>query len=327
MSADLVIDLGTSSILVYAKGKGIVLKEPSVVAYDKDADRIRAYGEEARQMIGRTPGNISAIRPIRQGVISDYMITEKMLKYFIQKAMGRKAFRKPRISICVPSGVTQVERRAVEEATYQAGAREVSIIEEAVAAAIGAGIDITRPFGNMIVDVGGGTTDVAVISLGGEVLSTSIRVAGNTFDEAIVHYVRKQHNLFIGEQTAEAIKIQIGSAYPKPQTVTMNIKGRNVITGLPKSVTLTSEEIREALQDSVNAIVDAVHGILEKTPPELASDIAERGIVLTGGGSLLSGLEDIIAQKTGIQTMTAENPACCVAVGTGLYAEVMAAFA
>ena len=278
-------------------------------------------------MIGRTPGNISAIRPIRQGVISDYMITEKMLKYFIQKAMGRKAFRKPRISICVPSGVTQVERRAVEEATYQAGAREVSIIEEAVAAAIGAGIDITRPFGNMIVDVGGGTTDVAVISLGGEALSTSIRVAGNTFDEAIVHYVRKQHNLFIGEQTAEAIKIQIGSAYPKPQTVTMNIKGRNVITGLPKSVTLTSEEIREALQDSVNAIVDAVHGILEKTPPELASDIAERGIVLTGGGSLLSGLEDIIAQKTGIQTMTAENPACCVAVGTGLYAEVMAAFA
>ena len=327
MSADLGIDLGTSSILVYAKGKGIVLKEPSVVAYDKDADRIRAYGEEARQMIGRTPGNISAIRPIRQGVISDYMITEKMLKYFIQKAMGRKAFRKPRISICVPSGVTQVERRAVEEATYQAGAREVSIIEEAVAAAIGAGIDITRPFGNMIVDVGGGTTDVAVISLGGEVLSTSIRVAGNTFDEAIVHYVRKQHNLFIGEQTAEAIKIQIGSAYPKPQTVTMNIKGRNVITGVPKSVTLTSEEIREALQDSVNAIVDAVHGILEKTPPELASDIAERGIVLTGGGSLLSGLEDIIAQKTGIQTMTAENPACCVAVGTGLYAEVMAAFA
>ena len=278
-------------------------------------------------MIGRTPGNISAIRPIRQGVISDYMITEKMLKYFIQKAMGRKAFRKPRISICVPSGVTQVERRAVEEATYQAGAREVSIIEEAVAAAIGAGIDITRPFGNMIVDVGGGTTDVAVISLGGEVLSTSIRVAGNTFDEAIVHYVRKQHNLFIGEQTAEAIKIQIGSAYPKPQTVTMNIKGRNVITGLPKSVTLTSEEIREALQDSVNAIVDAVHGILEKTPPELASDIAERGIVLTGGGSLLSGLEDIIAQKTGIQTMTAENPACCVAVGTGVYAEVMVAFA
>ena len=326
MSADLGIELGTSSILVYTKGKGIVLKEPSVVAYDKDADRIRAYGEEARQMIGRTPGNITAIRPIRQGVISDYMITEKMLKYFIQKAMGRKSFRKPRISICVHRGVTQVERRAVEEATYQAGAREVSIIEEPVAAAIGAGIDITRPFGNMIVDVGGGTTNVAVISLGGEVLSASVRVAGNTFDEAIVHYVRKQHNLFIGEQTAEAVKIQIGSAFPKPQTVTMNIKGRNVITGLPKSVTLTSEEIREALQDAVNTIVETVHGILEKTPPELASDIAERGIVLTGGGSLLNGLEDIIEQRTGIQTMTAENPACCVAVGTGLYAEVMAAF-
>lgn len=327
MSADLGIDLGTSSILVYTKGKGIVLKEPSVVAYDKDADRIRAYGEEARQMIGRTPGNITAIRPIRQGAISDYMITEKMLKYFIQKAMGRKAFRKPRISICVPSGVTQVERRAVEEATYQAGAREVNIIEEPVAAAIGAGIDITRPYGNMVVDVGGGTTNIAVISLGGEVLSTSIRVAGNTFDEAIVHYVRRQHNLFIGEQTAEAIKMQIGSAFPKPQTVTMNIKGRNVITGLPKSVTLTSEEIREALQDAVNTIVEAVHGILEKTPPELASDIAERGIVLTGGGSLLNGLENIIEQRTGIQTMTAENPACCVAVGTGLYMEVMAAFA
>lgn len=327
MSADLGIDLGTSSILVYTKGKGIVLKEPSVVAYDKDADKIRAYGEEARQMIGRTPGNITAIRPIRQGAISDYMITEKMLKYFIQKAMGRKSFRKPRISICVPSGVTQVERRAVEEATYQAGAREVNIIEESVAAAIGAGIDITRPYGNMVVDVGGGTTDIAVISLGGEVTGTSVKVAGNTFDEAIVRYVRKQHNLFIGEQTAEAVKMQIGSAYAKPQTVTMNIKGRNVITGLPKSVTLTSEEIREALQDAVNSIVDSVHGILEKTPPELASDIAERGIVLTGGGSLLNGLEELIAQRTGIQTMTAENPACCVAVGTGMYTEVMAAFA
>ncbi len=326
MSADLGIDLGTSSILVYAKGKGIVLKEPSVVAYDKDADKIRAYGEEARQMIGRTPGNITAIRPIRQGAISDYMIMEKMLKYFIQKAMGRKAFRKPRINICVPSGVTKVERRAMEEATYQAGAREVNIVEEPIAAAIGAGIDITKPFGNMVIDVGGGTTDIAVISLGGDVTAVSVKVAGNAFDEAIVRYVRKQHNLFIGEQTAEAIKMQIGTAYPRPQTVTMNIKGRNVITGLPKSVTLTSEEIREALQDDVNVIVENVHGILEKTPPELASDIAARGIVLTGGGSLLQGLEDIISQRTGIQTMTAENPACCVAVGTGLYAEVMSAF-
>ena len=318
MSADLGIDLGTSSILVYTKGKGIVLKEPSVVAYDKDADRIRAYGEEARQMIGRTPGNITAIRPIRQGVISDYMITEKMLKYFIQKAMGRKSFRKPRISICVPSGVTQVERRAVEEATYQAGAREVSIIEEPVAAAIGAGIDITRPFGNMIVDVGGGTTNVAVISLGGEVLSASVRVAGNTFDEAIVHYVRKQHNLFIGEQTAEAVKIQIGSAFPKPQTVTMNIKGRNVITGLPKSVTLTSEEIREALQDSVNTIVETVHGILEKTPPELAGDIFRNGVMLTGGGAQLHGLTEYLSEELKVEVTVSPDPVNCVALGTAM---------
>ena len=224
MSADLGIDLGTTSVLVYAKGKGIVLKEPSVVAFDKDADKIRAIGEEARQMIGRTPGNITAIRPLRQGVVSDYMITEKMLKYFIQKAMGRKSFRKPRISICVPSGVTEVERRAVEEATYQAGARDVYIIEEPVAAAIGAGIDITRPFGNMIVDIGGGTTDIAVISLGGTVVSSSIKVAGNDFDESVIRYVRKNHNLFIGEQTAEAVKIQIGTAYARPQVVTIDRK-------------------------------------------------------------------------------------------------------
>lgn len=314
--------MGTTSVLVYAKGKGIVLKEPSVVAFDKDADKIRAIGEEARQMIGRTPGNITAIRPLRQGVVSDYMITEKMLKYFIQKAMGRKSFRKPRISICVPSGVTEVERRAVEEATYQAGARDVYIIEEPVAAAIGAGIDITRPFGNMIVDIGGGTTDIAVISLGGTVVSSSIKVAGNDFDESIIRYVRKNHNLFIGEQTAEAVKIQIGTAYARPQVVTMNIKGRNVITGLPKSVTLSSEEIREAMQEAVNTIVESVHGILEKTPPELAADIADRGIVLTGGGCLLQGLEEVISQRTGINTMTAENPSCVVAIGTGMYAEV-----
>ena len=323
MSADLGIDLGTTSVLVYAKGKGIVLKEPSVVAFDKDADKIRAIGEEARQMIGRTPGNITAIRPLRQGVVSDYMITEKMLKYFIQKAMGRKSFRKPRISICVPSGVTEVERRAVEEATYQAGAREVYIIEEPVAAAIGAGIDITRPFGNMIVDIGGGTTDIAVISLGGTVVSSSIKVAGNDFDESIIRYVRKNHNLFIGEQTAEAVKIQIGTAYARPQVVTMNIKGRNVITGLPKSVALGSEEIREALQEAVNTIVESVHSILEKTPPELAADIADRGIVLTGGGCLLQGLEEVISERTGINTMTAENPSCVVAIGTGMYAEVI----
>ena len=244
-ASDIGIDLGTASILVYAKGKGIVLKEPSVVAYDKESNKIKAVGEEARQMIGRTPGNIVAVRPLRQGVISDYEVTEKMLKYFISKAIGKRAFRKPRISICAPSGITEVEKKAVEEATYQAGAREVSIIEEPIAAAIGAGIDITRPFGNMIVDIGGGTTDVAVISLGGTVVSTSIKVAGDDFDEAITRYVRKKHNLMIGERTAEDIKIQIGTVYATPQAKSMEVKGRDTITGLPKSVTLNSEEIRK----------------------------------------------------------------------------------
>lgn len=323
-ATDIGIDLGTTSILVYAKGKGIVLKEPSVVAYDKDTDKVKAIGEEARQMIGRTPGNIMAIRPLRQGVISDYTITERMLKYFIQKSMGRRAFRKPRISICVPSGVTEVERKAVEEATYQAGAREVFIIEEPVAAAIGSGIDITKPCGNMIVDIGGGTTDIAIISLGGIVVSQSIRVAGNDFDEAIIRYVRKAHNLFIGEQTAEAVKIRLGNVYPKPQVLTMEVKGRNVITGLPKTATLTSEEIREALKDVTGQILEAIHSVLEKTPPELAADVVDRGIVLTGGGSLLGGLEELIGEHTGINTMTAENPACAVAIGTGEYAEEMA---
>ena len=322
-AVDIGIDLGTTSILVYAKGKGIVLKEPSVVAYDKDADRIRAIGEEARQMIGRTPGNITAIRPLRQGVISDYLITERMLKYFIQKAMGRRAFRKPRINICIPSGVTEVEKKAVEEATYQAGAKEVTLIEEPVASAIGAGIDITLPFGNLIVDIGGGTTDIAVISLGDTVVSSSLKVAGNDFDQAIIRYVRRVHNLFIGEQTAEAVKIRIGGAYPRPQTDTMEVKGRNVITGLPKTVTLTSEEVREALKETTAQIVEAIHGVLETTPPELAADIAERGIILTGGGSLLEGLEELIEETTGINTMTAENPAHAVAEGTGRYNEIM----
>ena len=322
-AVDIGIDLGTTSILVYAKGKGIVLKEPSVVAYDKDADRIRAIGEEARQMIGRTPGNITAIRPLRQGVISDYLITERMLKYFIQKAMGRRAFRKPRINICIPSGVTEVEKKAVEEATYQAGAKEVTLIEEPVAAAIGAGIDITLAFGNLIVDIGGGTTDIAVISLGDTVVSSSLKVAGNDFDQAIIRYVRRVHNLFIGEQTAEAVKIRIGGAYPRPQTDTMEVKGRNVITGLPKTVTLTSEEVREALKETTAQIVEAIHGVLETTPPELAADIAERGIILTGGGSLLEGLEELIEETTGINTMTAENPAHAVAEGTGRYNEIM----
>ena len=323
---DIGIDLGTASILVYTKGKGIALKEPSVVAYDKDADKVRAIGEEARQMIGRTPGNIMAIRPLRQGVISDYMITEKMLRYFIQKSMGRKSFRKPRISICVPSGVTEVERRAVEEATYQAGARDVTIIEEPIAAAIGAGIDITKPFGNMIVDIGGGTTDVAVISLGGIVVASSIRVAGDNFNEAIIRYVRKNHKLFIGEQTAEAIKLKIGTAYKRLEEKSMDIKGRNVVTGLPKTVHLTSPEVCEALKDTVNQIVETVQNVLEKTPPELAADVADRGIVLTGGGALLDGIEEVIQERTGINTMTTENPELAVAVGTGKYVEMMDKF-
>lgn len=323
---DIGIDLGTASILVYTKGKGIVLKEPSVVAYDKDADKVKAIGEEARQMIGRTPGNIMAIRPLRQGVISDYMITEKMLRYFVQKAQGRNFFRKPRIAICVPSGVTDVERRAVEEATYQAGARDVTIIDEPIAAAIGAGIDITKPFGNMIVDIGGGTTDVAVISLGGIVVSTSIRIAGDNFNEAIIRYARKNHKLFIGEQTAEAVKLQIGTACRRLETKSMDIKGRNVVTGLPKTVHLTSIEICEAMKDPVSKIVETVQNVLEKTPPELAADVSERGIVLTGGGSLLDGVEEVIQEKTGINTMTAENPDMVVASGTGKYVELMNKF-
>ena len=327
LSTDIGIDLGTASILVYIKGKGVVLKEPSVVAFDRDTNKIKAIGEEARLMLGRTPGNIVAVRPLRQGVISDYTVTEKMLKYFIQKAVGRSYFgRRPRISVCVPSQVTEVEKKAVEDATLQAGAREVAIIEEPIAAAIGAGIDISRPCGNMIVDIGGGTTDIAVISLGGTVVSTSIKIAGDDFDEALVRYMRKKHNLLIGERTAEDIKIKIGSAYPRPEVVKMNVRGRNLVTGLPKTVEVTSEETEEALKEATSQIVEAVHSVLEKTPPELASDIADRGIVLTGGGSLLSGLEELIESKTGINTMTAEDPMTAVAIGTGKFIEFLAGY-
>ena len=323
LSMDIGIDLGTASILVYIKEKGIVLKEPTVVAYDRDSQEIVAIGEEARKMIGRTPGNITAVRPLRQGVVSDYIVTEKMLKYFISKAMGRRTLRKPRISICIPSGATEVEKRAVEDATYKAGAREVTIIEEPVAAAIGAGIDISKACGNMIVDIGGGTSDIAVISLGGTVVSTSLKLAGDDFDEAIIRYMRKKHNLLIGERTAEEIKMTIGCAYPRPETTTMDVKGRNLMTGLPKTMTVTSDEMLEALHDSAMQIVDAIHGVLERTPPELASDIYERGIVMTGGGSLLSGLDELIEEKTGINTMLAESPMTAVAVGTGKFIEFM----
>ena len=322
---DIGIDLGTASVLVYVKGKGVVLKEPSVVAFDRNTNKIKAIGEEARLMLGRTPGNIVAVRPLRQGVISDYTVTEKMLSYFISRTVGKSLFgRKPRISVCVPSGATEVEKKAVEDATYQAGAREVSIIEEPVAAAIGAGIYIAKPCGNTIVDIGGGTADIAVISLGGVVVSNSIKVAGDDFDEAIVRFMRKKHNLLIGERTAEEIKINVGTVYKRPENLTMDVRGRNLVTGLPKTVTVTSEETEEALREPAYQIVDAVHNVLERTPPELAADISDRGIVLTGGGSLIQGLEELIEEKTGINTMTAEDPLTAVAIGTGKYIEYLA---
>ena len=324
VSSDIGIDLGTASILVYVKGKGVVLKEPSVVAFDRDSNKIKAIGEEARLMIGRTPGNIVAVRPLRQGVISDYTVTEKMMKYFLQKALGKKSYRKPLVSVCVPSGVTEVERRAVEDAGFAAGARDVKIIEEPIAAAIGAGIDITRPCGNMVVDIGGGTADIAVISLGGSVVSTSIKIAGDDFDEAIVRYMRKKHNLLIGERTAEDIKINIGTCFPLPTPETMDVRGRNLVTGLPKTISISSEETEEALKEATLQIVEAIHSVLEKTPPELAADVADRGIVLTGGGALLRGLEELIEDRTGINTMTAEDPMTCVAIGTGRYVELLA---
>ena len=321
MAVDIGIDLGTASVLVYVKGKGVVLKEPSVVAYDRETNEVKAIGEEARLMLGRTPGNIIAVRPLRHGVISDYTITEKMIKYFILKALGRRTFKKPRICICVPSGVTEVEKKAVEEATFAAGAREVHLIEEPVAAAIGAGIDISKACGNMIVDVGGGTSDIAVISLGGTVVNTSIKIAGDDFDEAIVRYMRKKHNLLIGDRTAEEIKIKIGTTYPLAEIEKLEVKGRNLVTGLPKTVLVTSSETEEALKEISGQIVEAVISVLEQTPPELSADVLDRGILLTGGGSMLRGLEELIEEKTWIHTITAEDPLKVVAVGTGQYAE------
>ena len=320
---DIGIDLGTTNCLVYSTGKGLVLQEPSVVVYDKDTENIRAIGEEAKQMSNHVNSNMEVIRPIRQGVIVDFVVLEKMLKYFITKAMGRRAFRKPRISVCVPSGITEIERKAVEEATYQAGAREVYLVEEPIAAAIGAGVDITKPFGNLIVDIGGGTTDIAVISIGGVVVSSTIKVAGDSFDQAIISYIRKTHGLFISEDAAETIKVRIGTAIEEVNPQVMEVKGRNVLTGLPKKIKLTSEEIREALKDATGQIVEAVHGILEKTPPELVADIVDRGIVLAGGGALLKGMDTLIEQRTGVNTLTVQDSMHVVAVGTGMYAEIM----
>ena len=315
------IDLGTASVLVYVKGKGIVVREPSVVTIDRNTNSLLAVGEEARKMVGKTPGNIVAVRPLREGVISDYDTTERMLKYFIQKAVGKNPFVKPTIAVCVPSVVTTVEKRAVEDATRQAGARRVFIIEEPIAAAIGAGIDISKACGSMVIDIGGGTTDIAVISLGGTVVSTSIKVAGDNFDDAIIKYMRKKHSLLIGERSAEELKMQVGTAYERTMPVTMDIKGRNLVTGLPKVVTVTSEEMHEALAEPVAQIVEAVHQVLEKTPPELAADIVDRGIVMTGGGSLLYGLDKLISESTHINTMIADDAISCVAIGTGKFIE------
>ncbi|MBR1439708.1 MAG: rod shape-determining protein [Lachnospiraceae bacterium] len=322
--ADIGIDLGTASILVYVRGKGVVLKEPSVVAFNKESGKVQAIGEDARLMLGKENNNIQVVRPLRKGVISDYTVTESMMKYFIQKALGKRLIRKPRIAVCVPSQVTEVERKAVEDATYQAGAREVEIIEEPIAAAIGAGIDIFKPCGNMIVDIGGGTTDIAVISLGDTVVSASIKVAGDDFDEAIVRHMRKKHNLLIGERTAEDAKIKIGTAFRRSEPDYMDVKGRNLVSGLPNTITISSDEMEEALKETTSQIVEAIHSVLEITPPELAADIADRGIVLTGGGSLLRGLEELIEHHTGINTMTAEDPMTAVAIGTGKYVEFLA---
>ena len=322
-ASDIGIDLGTRNSQVYSTGKGLVLMEPTVAVYDKDSEKIKAMGEEAKQMAGHVSSNMEIIWPIRQGVIIDYTVMEKMLKFFISRAMGRRAFRKPRISICIPSGTTEIEKKAIEEATYQAGAREVFLADEPIAAAIGAGVDVTKPFGNLIVDIGAGTTDIAVISMAGVVVSSSIKVAGDNFNQAIMGYVRKAHNLFIGEDAAERIKIKIGTAIEEASPRTMEVKGRNVITGLPKTVTLTSEEVRMALREATGQIVEAVHGVLEKTPPELAADIVDRGIVLTGGGALLHGIDNLIEQKTGVNTLTVQDAIMVVAAGTGKYAEIM----
>ena len=313
---DIGIDLGTATVIAYVKGKGIVLREPSVVAVDKNSGEVLAVGKEARRMLGRTPGSIVATRPLRDGVISDYTVTEKMLKYFINKVCGKFIFS-PRMMICIPSQVTEVEKRAVIDAASQAGARKVYLIEEPIAAAIGAGIDISKPCGNMIVDIGGGTTDIAVISLGGSVVSTSLKVAGDKFDEYIVKYVKRKYNVIIGERTAEDLKVNIGCVYPKIQDMEMDIRGRDLGTGLPKTVTLYSSEMLEAMIEPVMMIVDAVHSVLEKTPPELAADISDKGIYMTGGGCLVDGLDKLLQEKTGINVMIAEDTVSCVALGTG----------
>ena len=316
-SKDMGIDLGTANTLVYAKGKGIIIKEPSVVAIHKETKEVLAVGEEAKKMIGRTPGHIIAIRPLSDGVIADFDVTQSMLKYFIKKAYPRKSIMQPRVVVCVPSGVTEVEKRAVEEATVQGGAREAYLIEEPMAAAIGAGLPVQEPTGSMIVDIGGGTTEVAIISLGGIVTSRSVRIGGDELDTSIVNYVKKEYNLMIGERTAESVKVEIGSADEKNKERKMNITGRDLVSGLPKTIEINSKEIYEAMKEPIVGIVEAIKYTLEKTPPELASDVMELGIMLAGGGGLLDGLDRTIKGETGMPVHTAENPLDCVALGTG----------
>nr|WP_199533964.1 rod shape-determining protein [Romboutsia weinsteinii] len=317
MTKDMGIDLGTANTLVYIKGQGIVVREPSVVAIRDDSKEVLAVGEEAKRMIGRTPGNIVAIRPMKDGVIADFDVTQSMLSYFIQKAAAKKGVVSPRIAICVPFGVTEVEKRAIEEAARQAGAKDAYLIEEPMAAAIGAGLKVEEPEGNMVVDIGGGTTEIAVISLGGIVTAKSIRIGGDEFDESIVSYVKKEYNLMIGERTAEDVKISIGSTFKDDQETNMQIRGRDLISGLPKTVEICSTEVRDALKEPISSIVDAIKSTLEKTPPELASDIMENGIMLTGGGALLRGLDKLVRQETGMPVQIAEDPLDCVALGTG----------
>jgi rod shape-determining protein MreB len=314
---DLGIDLGTANVLIYQKGRGIVLREPSVVAVHKHTKELRAAGEEARQMLGRTPQSIVAMQPIRDGVIADYTVTEQMLREFIHKVVGKRFLFRPRIIVCVPSGVTSVERRAVLDATRAAGAKEVYPIEEPMAAAIGAGLNIGDPEGNMVVDIGGGTSDIAVISLGGIVKSDSVRVGGNKFDEAINRHIKREYNIMIGERTAETIKVEIGSAYPLEEELSYEVKGRDMVNGMPKDVIISSSEIREALAESIQHIVDRCRSVLEQTPPELASDIVSRGICLTGGGALLRGMDQLIQHETGIPVFISEDPLSCVAIGAG----------
>ncbi|MCK9583130.1 MAG: rod shape-determining protein [Endomicrobiales bacterium] len=320
-SNDMGIDLGTASVLVYVKGQGIVLREPSVVAIEKDTKRVLAVGEEAKRMLGRTPANIIAIRPLRNGVIADFEITEQMIRYFIKKVHNRRSFLHPRIVIGVPSGITEVERRAVRESAEQAGARQVYLIEEPMAAAIGANLPIQEPEGSMIVDIGGGTTEVAVISLGGMVVSRSLGIAGDEMNEAIVQYLRKKYNLLIGENTSEEVKIKIGSVFPMVKETSMEVKGRDQVTGLPKIISITSEEIRSALAEPMKAIIDVIKSTLEETPAELSADLVDRGIVLAGGGSLLHGLADLLAHETELPVVNAEDPLTCVVRGTGKYLE------